>query len=360
VKANNLRRAEQHRAAILHAITIGTFDYATTFPNSPKAKQFAAHAGELQTIEAYLESWLDGKQKLLKASTYEGYKKIIFHQLIPWFGDKTLSAFKRKDIKEKFANFESGNKTMANIQSVLRKALDDALEDELIESNPLAGWAYSKVEPPKIVDDIDPFTIAEQKLILSKLSGQGENLIRFALWTGMRTSELVALDWADVDFTRGVIVVSRALTQASAEAETTKTIAGKREIKLLRPALEALEAQKTFTWLAGAEIFQNPRTCKRWDGDAPIRKTLWTNALKKAGVRYRNPYQTRHTYASMMLSSGEHPMWVAKQMGHKDWTMIARVYGRWMPDADRSAGSRAEASFDRNDNIMTGTQPKPA
>ncbi|MGT2493949.1 hypothetical protein ACU4GD_34295, partial [Cupriavidus basilensis] len=47
------------------------------------------------------------------------------------------------------------------------------------------------------------------------------------------------------------------------------------------------------------------------------------------------------TYASMMLSAGEHPMWVAKQMGHADWTMIARVYGRWMPSADAEAGNRA-------------------
>lgn len=47
----------------------------------------------------------------------------------------------------------------------------------------------------------------------------------------------------------------------------------------------------------------------------------------------------------MMLSAGEHPMWVAKQMGHADWTMIVRVYGRWMPDADTLAGSRAEILF---------------
>jgi integrase len=41
--------------------------------------------------------------------------------------------------------------------------------------------------------------------------------------------------------------------------------------------------------------------------------------LKKANIDYRNPYQTRHTYASQMLSRGENPMWVAHQLGHKDW-----------------------------------------
>lgn len=77
----------------------------------------------------------------------------------------------------------------------------------------------------------------------------------------------------------------------------------------------------------------------------PIRKTLWAHALKRAEVRYRNPYQTRHTYASMMLSAGEHPMWVAQQMGHADWGMIRRIYGKWIPDADTQAGSRAVAMF---------------
>ncbi|WP_346430232.1 integrase [Cupriavidus basilensis] len=44
----------------------------------------------------------------------------------------------------------------------------------------------------------------------------------------------------------------------------------------------------------------------------------------------------------MMLSAGEHPMWVAKQIGHVDWTMIARVYGRSMLSADAAeAGNRA-------------------
>lgn len=45
-------------------------------------------------------------------------------------------------------------------------------------------------------------------------------------------------------------------------------------------------------------------------------------------VRYRSPHQTRSTYASMVLSAGEHPMWVANQMGHSNWTMIARACGR--------------------------------
>ena len=55
----------------------------------------------------------------------------------------------------------------------------------------------------------------------------------------------------------------------------------------------------------------------------------------------------------MMLSAGESPMWVAQQMGHADWTMIARVYGRWIPDAVPDAGQKVVATFglmDREDS----------
>jgi integrase len=102
-------------------------------------------------------------------------------------------------------------------------------------------------------------------------------------------------------------------------------------------------AQKKHTFLKNAEVFQNPRLKERWTGDQAVRKTLWTPALRRAGVRYRNPYQTRHTYASMMLMAGEHVMWTAKQMGHSDWTFTARTYSHWIPSDMSDAGNKAVA-----------------
>lgn len=356
--ATNLKQAARHREAILHAIETGAFDYAQTFPDSPRAKLFIEQPIDSETVETaenlktYLSRWIEDQKDHLKSSTLEGYRKIITHQLIPWFGNTKLSKLKKRKIKDKLKTLSSSNKTLGNIQSVLRKALSHAVEDELIESNPLQGWRYSKVEPPKEMDDIDPFSPEEQIKILSNLCSQGRNLVQFAFWTGIRTSELVALDWSDVDFLKGEVRITKALTQASKKPETTKTRKSKRIVKLLEPALAAIKLQKAHTFLKQREVFQNPKTKKRWTGDQPIRKTLWRPAVIKAEVRYRRPYQTRHTYASMMLSAGEHPMWVAKQMGHSDWTMIARVYGRWMPSADISAGSRAEERFFRNNDIM--------
>jgi integrase len=169
--------------------------------------------------------------------------------------------------------------------------------------------------------------------------------MQFAFWTGVRTSELIALEWGDVDFLRGYVAVRRGLTRAAkGKPEVTKTRAGKREIKLLAPALAVIKQQKASTFVGGSgAIFQNPADNERWT-DSQIYRN-WGRALKRAGVRYRRPYQTRHTYASMLLSAGENPMWVATQMGHKDWTMIAKIYGKWIPTPDSSSGDRAVQAF---------------
>ena len=342
----NLKRAWQHRAAVMAAIDAGNFDYAVTFPNSKRAAQLTLRPGLTRTIAVYLETWLQTKRPTIKASTYEGYSRAIFGLIIPAIGELSLSELRRAHIREMAAGMAAGNKRIANVLSILRSALQEALIDDLIEANPLAGWTYRKALAPKVENDVDPFDSEEQLAILKHLDGQAKNLIQLALWTGLRTSELVALNWSDIDFERTEIRVRRAHTQAAKNTdESTKTRAGTRNVKILPPALAAIVDQKNFTFLNACEVFQNPRTGERWAGDQPIRKTLWTHALRRAGVRYRNPYQTRHTYASMMLSAGEHPMWVAQQMGHTDWGMIRRIYGHWIPEADTSAGSRAVAMF---------------
>lgn len=239
-------------------------------------------------------------------------------------------------------------KAIKNRLSVLRTALAAAVDDETLDTNPIYGWQWKSRETVETEDDVDPFTAGEQAAILSKLIGQELNLFKFAFWTGMRTSELIALEWTDVDWVRGVVQVRRALTRAAIAAksggEAPKTKAGRRDVKLLAPALVALEAQKQFTLEANRTIFENPRTGARWSGDLVVRGA-WKRAVTSARVRYRRPYQTRHTYASMMLTAGESPMWVAQQMGHKDWTMIARVYGRWIKDALPDAGNKATELF---------------
>jgi len=257
-----------------------------------------------------------------------------------------LSELRRKHVYDWVSTHgDLSAKRVRNIVSVLRIALDAAVERELIDVNPLVGFKVRRRSNAK-ADDVDPFSSVERAAILAKLKGQDHNLIQFAFWTGLRTSELIALDWSDIDWLRGVVLVSRAMTQGmEAPEDGTKTDAGRREVKLLAPALQALQAQKSFTFFKGQEVFQNPRTGERWTGDKCIRQGMWAPALRRAGVRYRKPYQTRHTYASMALVSGENVMWVAKQMGHTDWSLTAKRYARFIPSDMPDAGSKMTTAW---------------
>lgn len=339
--AANLKYAANLKARIENEITLGTFDYATHFPNSKRSAQLSKQPGAALTIGKSLEAWLAGKKGSIEHTTFHDYELAIANVWWPAFGEKRLTELSRSDLREWVGKQTCGLKRIRNLLLPLRGMYEQAFEDEVITSNPFIGFTPRKVEPPKEDDDIDPFTPAEVKAILAECSGQIRNLFQFVFWTGLRTSEVIALQWGDVDFINSTITVRRAKVRKQVKAPKTKS--GRRTIALLPPALEAIKAQKAHSFLAGNEVFLNPRTGEPWEHDGPIRKTAWHPALKSAGVRYRYPYQMRHTFASTMLSAGENPMWVAAVMGHKDWTMIAKVYGRWIPSTDPNAGMKASA-----------------
>lgn len=60
--------------------------------------------------------------------------------------------------------------------------------------------------------------------------------------------------------------------------------------------------------------------------------TKWAGIQRRAGIRQRRPYQTRHTYACWCLTARGNLAFIAKQMGHKDFTMLVEVYAKWMDD----------------------------
>jgi integrase len=77
-------------------------------------------------------------------------------------------------------------------------------------------------------------------------------------------------------------------------------------------------------------------------------KRIWYPALKRAAIRERKPYQTRHTFASCALSAGEQIGWVARQLGHTNTEMVIRHYYRWIRTNTRQDGSafdKAAAAF---------------
>jgi integrase len=342
----NLKYAERLRGEILNAIALGTFNYADYFPQSKRARMFG-HVWVKATVSELLKDYMAIAAKTLEPSTVNGYRKVCEAHLFPVFGYIPIRELSPIIIRNWVTGLTITAKTVRNILTPLRNMLDQALNDGLIDRHPLNKLVLSKLLNKKTSKsnwEVDPFDQDEIRAIISEATGQAHNLFQFAFFTGLRTSELIALEWNDIDWFKGIVRVSRAVVLK--QEKGTKTKAGARDVLLLPPALEALKLQKTHTFLEGKRVFHNPRTNTPWETDGQIRKTAWTYILKKIGVRYRNPYQTRHTYASMMLSAGENPLWVAKQMGHRDTEMIIKHYGRWIPDKSTVAGYKPVNNWD--------------
>lgn len=317
------------RQAILYQIKTGTFDYLEHFPHSKKALEFRKTRPDHYTIAEGLDAWLIRNQGKFQPSTLRGYNSAIRHYLIPTFGELTISELTAIAIKEWLASLPISNKRKNNTLIPLRRMYDELYLDEIIDKNP-----FTRVKNlPVQAREPEPFINEEIEKILDELTGQERNLIQFAFWSGLRTSELIALRWLDVELEQNRIFVRQA--KVCGQIKATKTKAGAREVVLQPQAKEALLNQQTYTAKTSETVFHDSRNNAPWKNDQAIRKVVWQKALSKTGIKYREPYQTRHTFASTMLSRGENPLWVAHQMGHKDWSMIIKVYGRWIPQSKK-------------------------
>lgn len=328
------------RAEILRHIALGTFVYSDYFPDSPRATQFGRSGKRVlmaDLLDAQEKAYVAMvANKTLAPSTCEGYVKALNCERMKFWRDKTLAEATPSVLREWVRSLDVTAKFARNLLTPLRSVFDDAVNDELLAVNPLDRIALAKLlrETAKASDyEADPFDSAERAKLLEKARADERPLLLFWLTTGLRPGELMALRWGKVDFVHNT---ARIDTNLVAKAEKLpKTEAGIRDVDLNAQALEALQAQKAFSFLAGEHVFLNPRSGKAWETDAQLRKTLWQPLCLRAGVRYRNPYQLRHTFASALLTGdgtrpGANPWYVAQQLGHVDVTMVFQTYGKFI------------------------------
>lgn len=340
----NLELAYQSLAQVKAAIRDGSFDYAETFPNSKRARRFV----NKRLLSTFLLNW-HKQQTHLKAAAKKEYLKTIKGQINNTaLGRMRIAELEWVHIKKWALAKNISPKTRGNYMSVLRTALDDAVDEGIIDANPMLG---KKIKSPTVVKKstdhkADPFDWDERKAIIDACVDEYKWFVQFGLWTGLRIGELVALRWEHVNFIKKYIRVEESISMAADAAEAPKTQNSIRDVTLNGPALEALFAMKQYTYIEGEYVFHNPHDNKRWRGDSPIRKK-WKRLLHKAGVRYRSPKQMRHTYISTSLMAGEPVSFVCDQAGHEDESVTYKHYSRFIPGNDQKAGSRAEEAWKR-------------
>src|SRR5262249_43282891 len=148
-------------------------------------------------------------------------------------------------------------------------------------------------------ESADPFTAAELRAILAHAEDVGGErfgtLLRVWAQTGMRLGEVSGLQYGDLDLKAGTAIVRRTWSKGRLGPPKTRRT---RIVNLCHPIvdnpeqllrrLQTIEAIAPDLFLFGGE--------RPWASQ--LINKLWHRTLRRAGVRYREPEQLRHTFAS--------------------------------------------------------------
>lgn len=332
---SGIQAAARLRDQVKDLIKHGIFDdakYAELFPGS-------AHTGTsgMPIFGEYAQLWLDSRE--ITKGTRNNYKSALNIYWMPHLALTRLSAITPSLIRQITTEIKwSSPGVKRNALSRLNTILSSAVSDGLISKNP----AESIELPKRKRKEIDPFTQEEADMIIAQLyavehwpSRIYAAFFEFAFYTGLRLSEALALRWDAVDKVARTAHVCRTIALGEVE-ERTKTgfdrfvLLNDRALHALAYAEEYAERRKK----GAGKVTSTPYIFPPSKNSEFVKQTSdlhhqWRPVLKALGIRYRPPYNCRHTYATMCLMSGMNPAFIAQQLGHSV-QMLLSTYARWL------------------------------
>lgn len=322
------------------------------------------------TVKRWAEEWLDTyKKPVLGEKQYKDYKGMMNNIVLPQIGGYLL-----KDITDvhlqKILNSKAGyskdrlNKLKSRMNSMFRQAHIS----RLITHNPAQ---YLTI--PKATDGTHrSITDYEREHFLKVAAKHPAGLMfKVMLYCGLRTGEVVALDWRDIDFDKRRIKVSRAMESGTENIKEPKTKAGIREVPIPDEIYDELKAAQGGPF---EPVFQRPGNLGRHTNMS--RHRAWRSLKEQMDVsmgaqfgkvrakdgKMRTtkilsvvspdlvPYCLRHTYCTDLQNKGV-PINVAKYlMGHSNISVTASIY------THMTEGSLADAARRLNSGNHGGTR----
>ena len=211
------------------------------------------------TVVAWLRTWFELYAKPhIRPSTMNYYHRNIEQHVAPAIGDIPLNKLTTRDLQKLYNDLQSNgrlrkvqkkekpglsNSTVRGIHTMLHNALDRAVKEKLILSNPTENCIIPKIEKQEMKilhpDHISSYlNAAERRNALP--------MFYLELVSGLRKGELVALQWSDLDEANCTISVSK---QASWDTEGNlilsqpKTGNSIREVSIPQDAVELLKQE---------------------------------------------------------------------------------------------------------------------
>lgn len=279
------------------------------------------------------QTWIARIKPELAKSTLDGYLKKINYYWLDSLSHRPIDQITTGELRDISAELgEISAKTYNDSLTPLRAIFRCAQEDHLIAINPADPLKSRKRQKP----EPDPLTSGEMYDALNWIKKKEPHWLPYfsmAFDTGLRTSELIALRWDDIDQRTGYIRVKQAYV--SGEIKPCKTYHA-RDVEFGPLTHDAITAQRPRTQLIsdeyGALVFRGV-SGDIITGDKPPR-LVWTRALRACKIRHRPAYNTRHTYATLAVLAKCNVAWLSKQMGHSSIKMTFDHYATWINKID--------------------------
>jgi integrase len=307
------------------------------------------------TVAAYLTAWVEGPDVMnprLRGATQNQYSQVVRNYLIPTFGPTRLDALTTRAVTAGWLALSKPGATtqakpgrpllgatlsahtVALARRTFRKALNDAVRNEQLKFNPVS---LSELPYPKgtIKGKPEPISAEDLAKILAVVDEHRIGpLVKFALATGARLGELLALRIEDVT-DKGVFIgrnLGRMFEGHHQIVNYTKTGVS-RNVALGESALEAIRAEAVYRdkerahvasgWDDQGLLFSSPIGTPR-----NMRNTQreWAVLLEKAGVTHCRFHTIRHSSATYLLQGGLDMESVSKVLGHSTSAITASAY----------------------------------
>lgn len=192
-----------------------------------------------------------------------------------------------------------------------------------------------------------------RRLLDAAEPGLWQTMFAVAAGTGLRSEELGALQWPDIELDAARLFVRRSLSWTRDAGQTTitlprffspKTKSGYRTLPLPAELVTMLKV-----WKLACPPSDHDLVFCRADGE-PLRRSYVLAvglfpACRRAGLRRSNIKTFRHSFASGLLAMGAPITQVQHLLGHSNPGVTLRVYSHWLPDTDTGVAARFVAAF---------------
>lgn len=305
---------------------------------------------ETMTFGQYLDMWLrESVEGTVARHTYRDYRDKVEKHLKPALGHVRLKELTAAHLQGLYRakGAQGYTRTVSYIHSVARRALEQAEAWDFVRKN----VARHATVPQAQHTERTVLEAEDVARFFEEASGDRfEALYVVALTTGMRSGELLGLRWTDLDLKRGYLRVQRSVDTmyGPAQEKAPKRESSKRPIKLLPEAIVALEEHRK------RQLEERLRAGPRWQDKGYVfpsrigtamsannlRRRNLQPILKSAGLARLTFHELRHTFATLMLSGGEHPKVVQSILGHASITQTLDTYSHVLPGLQEDAAQR--------------------